>query len=164
MPTNILRLQLLARDQADIVQTDVLQNLYCDVFSYPSLNMTDFWRDTDKKVVNPYQKPLALYLRLLKMFAMPGSTVLDVTCGTGSLEVAALERTAPGNLHIVVIDKNVFQFNECKRRLGSVCVEPVDKNNVQPDVESEDAARTKMMKKAGQASGSQGLGGESEEE
>ena len=96
-----------------------------------------FIKDINGSKVNPYQKPLALYLRLLKCFALPGSTIIDVTTGSGSLEVAAMEPTAPKDLVFISFEKNKYQASNAVTRFDNVCEIAVDKNNVPVDVEAE---------------------------
>ena len=43
-----------------------------------------------KVVGNPYQKPLPLYFELLKRFSPPGSTVVELTAGSGTLLATCL--------------------------------------------------------------------------
>jgi DNA modification methylase len=116
------------------VESDLKENPYCSVIALKSVPTGHFIKDSDSKIVNPYQKPLSLYLRLLKMFAHPDSVILDITCGTGSLEVAALEPTAPDGLMIIAFEKSNYQAEQARIRLGKVTAIPTDKNSVPVDV------------------------------
>eukprot|EP00873_Tetraselmis_striata_P014350 jgi/Tetstr1/434614/TSEL_023705.t1 len=46
-------------------------------------------KDEKKQTVNKYQKPIALFAKHLKMAATCGTTIVDVTAGTGTTAVAA---------------------------------------------------------------------------
>ena len=125
------------------ISAELQENPYCSIMSYPSMPNNFFLKDSKADKVNPYQKPLALYLRLLKMFALPGSIVIDVTLGTGALEVAALEKSAPDGLHFYSFDINEYQLENAKARLDQVCLLPTSRNNVPCDVEAENQAAAK---------------------
>ena len=103
---------------------------------------------TAGSIVNPYQKPLKLYLQLLQMFVLPGSHVLDLTCGVGSLELAAMEITAPYGLTITAFEKNHYQFDHATTRLKNSCVVPLRLDDIMPDADSEDLAMYKKQKAA----------------
>jgi len=81
-------------------------------------------RDESRKVVNRYEKSLSFNLKLLTCFAPPNSTVVNLTCGTGSLEVAAAEIFAPGNLSFISIDQNDYQTRQATLRWQSVSFRP----------------------------------------
>ena len=103
---------------------------------------------TAGSIVNPYQKPLKLYLQLLQMFVLPGSHVLDLTCGVGSLELAAMEITAPYGLTITAFEKNHYQFDHATTRLKNSCVVPLRVQDIMPDADSEDLAMLKKQNAA----------------
>jgi DNA modification methylase len=113
------------------------ENPYCSIFPFKSTPGSAFVKDESAQTVNQYQKPLSLYLRLLKMFAMPGTLIIDATLGTGSLEIAALELTAPKDLMFISFERNNYQAKHAQRRIASVCQMPTNKNNVPDDVEYE---------------------------
>eukprot|EP00873_Tetraselmis_striata_P044738 jgi/Tetstr1/465002/TSEL_009733.t1 len=46
-------------------------------------------KDENRQTVNKYQKPIALFAKHLKMAATDGTTIVDVTAGTGTTAVAA---------------------------------------------------------------------------
>ena len=119
------------------IEYELAQNPYGDLLSYKSTQTAHFYKDVEGKVVNRYQKPLSLYLQLLKMFASPGSVVLDATMGTGSLEVAAMESDAPRGLEFIAVDKNEYQMRNAENRLKAVCTRPTSLADVQVDVVEE---------------------------
>ena len=100
-----------------------------------------FFKDPQAKRVNPYQKPLGLYLQLLKMYCMPNSTVVDLTFGSGSLELAAMELTAPPGLRFIAFEKNAYQATNGMSRLKAACVPPTDDSNRMPDAKLEQAVK-----------------------
>ena len=104
---------------------------------YNGLPGNCFYKDADHKVVNPYQKPLALYLQLVKMYCMPNAVVLDLTFGSGSLELAAMEVGAPAGLRFIAFEQNEDQATNGIGRLKASCVPPTDDNSRQPDASSE---------------------------
>ena len=117
---------------------------------FPSLQTSLFYTEnsTGAQIVNPYQKPLKLYLQLLQMWVLPGSYVLDLTCGVGSLELAAMELSAPANLSIIAFEKSHYQFEHATSRLKGSCVVPTRLEDIRPDAESEDMAMYKKQKAA----------------
>ena len=119
------------------INADLKLNPYLNQLEFNSLRADLFLKDSEQKVVNPYQKPLALYLRLLKMFCMPGATVLDLTFGTGSLELAAMEPDAPPNLRFIAFEENQYQAMNGFARLQRACVPPTSEESSVPDVKSE---------------------------
>lgn len=44
-------------------------------------------KDENRQTVNKYQKPIALFAKHLKMAATDGTTIVDVTAGTGTTAV-----------------------------------------------------------------------------
>ena len=113
------------------------KNPYNDLLSYKSTTDGQFIKDKDNATVNRYQKPLGLYLQLLKMFAAPGALVLDATCGTGSLELASMEVDAPSNLEFISFEKNLYQATNCVARLERSCTKPTSELDVMVDAKSE---------------------------
>ena len=120
------------------IQADLSLNPYCNVIELPSMRSALFYNDNDNKQVNPYQKPARLYLLLLKLFAFPGSVVLDLTCGVGSLELAAMEITAPRDLRFVAFDKSKYQCDNALTRLAKSCVVASTQDGCMPDVDEEE--------------------------
>jgi len=108
-------------DYVNRVPTLLAGNPYCQLVTYPSVPTSSFYLDSQKSIVNKYQKPLCLMLQLLQMFAAPGSLVIDATCGSGSLEIAALEPEAPNDLKFISFEKNDYQMKYAKERLANVC-------------------------------------------
>ena len=104
------------------VKDELKKNPYCSVLKYNSTPKNHFIKDAENNVVNRYQKPLSLYLQLLKMFAPPGSTVFDFTMGTGSLELAAMEPSAPRELEFVAFERNPDQIKHEQLRLESAYI------------------------------------------
>eukprot|EP00873_Tetraselmis_striata_P013799 jgi/Tetstr1/434063/TSEL_023207.t1 len=51
-------------------------------------------KDENRHTVNKYQKPIALFSKHLKMAATDGTTIVDVTAGTGT--TAVREECNPG--------------------------------------------------------------------
>ena len=93
------------------------RNPYCDLLKYNSVQSGQFFKTKTGDVLNPYQKPIRLYLRLLLMFVPPNAVVIDATGGSGSLELAALEPSAPANLKFITFEQNPFQFEGLLDRL-----------------------------------------------
>ena len=122
-------------------------NPYNDVLSYKSTKEGEFFKDSDGDIVNRYQKPLGLYLHLLKMFALPGTLVLDATCGTGSLELAAMEKEAPSGLEFVAFERNAYQAKNCLARLQQSCCKPTSEHDVMLDVIAETHGNASFMPK-----------------
>ena len=106
------------------LKSDLRANMYCSVFEYKRVPSKNFYKDAGQGVVNPYQKPIRLYVRLLKMFAAPGAVVLDCTMGSGSLELAAMESGVPSDLHILAFEKNEYQMTHAHKRLTSAVSKP----------------------------------------
>ena len=119
------------------VKAELSKNPYADVLSYRSTQTSQFITDDQQNLVNKYQKPIGLYLRLLKMFAMPGALVLDATMGTGSLELAAMEPDAPSKLNFLSVERNSYQHLEARKRLERSCVLPTAPNLCQLDAQEE---------------------------
>ena len=119
------------------VNAELAKNPYCDLLEYRSTAECHFTTDVNGKRVNRYQKPLCVYLQLLKMFAHPGATVLDLTMGTGSLELAAMEPSAPRNLIFIAYEKNEYQIKNAELRLIAARIKPTDKAKVLVDVQEE---------------------------
>ena len=105
--------------------------------SIASTKKGHFVVDVAGQTVNRYQKPLSLYLQLLQMFALPNTVVLDATCGTGSLELAAMEKAAPSGLEFVAFERNRYQYENATTRLESACVKPTSQDDVMLDVDAE---------------------------
>ena len=118
---------------------ELRKNPYTNMLQYNGLPGNMFYKDPQAKRVNPYQKPLGLYLQLLKMYCMPGSTVVDLTFGSGSLELAAMELSAPSGLKFIAFEQNTYQASNGVSRLKAACVPPTDDSTVQPDASSEQA-------------------------
>ena len=91
-------------------------NPYLELITHRSVAESQKFRDENQNIVNPYQKPILLYLQLLKMFALPGSLIFDATCGSGSLELAAMEPDAPPDLSFIAFDKNAYQADKAVLR------------------------------------------------
>jgi DNA modification methylase len=113
------------------------KNPYNDVLSYKSVQEGQFFKDSSGNIANKYQKPLSLYFQLLTMFALPDSVVLDATCGTGSLELAAMEPGAPTGLSFVSFEKNQYQADHCQRRIERSCTRPTSEDQLMVDMISE---------------------------
>jgi len=105
--------------------------------SIASTKKGHFVVDVAGQTVNRYQKPLSLYLQLLQMFALPNTVVLDATCGTGSLELAAMEKAAPSGLEFVAFERNRYQHQNATTRLETACVKPTSQDDVMLDVDAE---------------------------
>ena len=131
---------MLGSDAAELAEISMYlkTNPYVNILEYKSLAANLFYKDKDGNVVNGYQKPLRLYLRLLRMFALPGATVLNLTFGTGSLELAAMETSAPANLRFISFEQNAYQYRNGWDRLKKACVPPSDMAAMLPDAESEE--------------------------
>ena len=121
------------------VSDDLRKNPYNNILQYNGLPGNCFYKDADHKVVNPYQKPLGLYLQLVKMYCMPDAVVVDLTFGSGSLELAAMEVGAPKGLRFIAFEKNEYQATHGINRIKAACVPPTDDSTVQPDASSEQA-------------------------
>ena len=119
------------------ITNELQKNPYGDLVEYKSTQAGHFVKDSDGGVVNRYQKPLSLYLQLLKMFCHPGTIVFDATCGTGSLEVAAMEADAPADLKFISFDKNKYQFEQATYRLQKTCTRPTSTEDLSVDVAEE---------------------------
>ena len=61
-----------------------------------------------KDRVHPTQKPVALLEYLIKTYTNEGETVLDNTCGSGSIGVAAVNTNR--NFIGIEMDKNYFEI------------------------------------------------------
>jgi DNA modification methylase len=96
-------------------------NPYSQILSYSGTPIGNFYVDSQKKIVNKYQKPLCLMLQLLQMFVAPESLVIDATCGSGSLEIAALEPEAPPGLKFISFDFNDYQVKNATERWKATC-------------------------------------------
>lgn len=112
-------------------------NPYSDQLKFKSVTQHHFFKDKDGKTANKYQKPIGLYYRLLKMFAMPSSVIIDATCGSGSLELAAMECDAPNELEFVAFDINAYQITNCVARLERSSIKPTSKHDVMLDATAE---------------------------
>jgi len=123
--------------QLNAVQEELRQNPYNDMLTFNSVSEGQFYKDKGQAVVNRYQKPISLYVRLLKMFAFPGALVLDATCGTGSLELAAMEPDAPSGLQFIAFEKNKYQAEYCTSRLERSCTKPTNKGDILIDATGE---------------------------
>ncbi len=53
--------------------------------------MSNMMQATEKPLIHPTQKPVALYRWLLTNYAKPGDTILDTHLGSGSSAIAAWE-------------------------------------------------------------------------
>jgi hypothetical protein len=120
------------------------KNLYRDVMSFKKVQSGQFFKDTHGNTVNKYQKPIGLYHRLLQMFAFPNSIILDATCGTGSLELAAMEINTVENLSFVAFEKNAFQSRNCVDRLQRSCTKPTSLDDLMIDEMGETYGNGKM--------------------
>ena len=124
-------------EQLSQIEALLAKNPYNDLLSISSTKKSHFYEDREGELVNRYQKPLSLYLQLLQMFAMPGTLVLDATCGTGSLELAAMEKEAPSGLEFVAFERNLYQHTNASTRLQLSCIKPTSEDDVMVDVISE---------------------------
>ena len=124
-------------DKEEQVTKELSKNPYSNQLLYKSTAERHFIKDEKYQRVNKYQKPIGLYLRLLKMFAMPGALVLDATMGTGSLELAAMEPDAPSRLNFLSVEKNSYQQTGATKRLERSCVIPTAPNLYQLDAQEE---------------------------
>ena len=128
----------LALDQ---VMKQLETNPYSDVLKYRSTKSKHYFKDKDDAIVNKHQKPISLYLQLLKMFATPSTVVLDATAGTGTLTLAALELQAPQGLQIVAFERNQYQADNCVQRLERSCITPTSLDGVLVDHQTEVLAK-----------------------
>ena len=127
-----------ARSEIIRLESELGRNPYCDVMRHKSTQINHFFKDAaNGAIVNKYQKPLGLYLQLLKMFAYPNTLVLNVTAGTGSLEIAALETAAPIGLKFVSFERNAYQSTQMQMRLTKSCIQPTSQDDVMVDVTME---------------------------
>eukprot|EP00873_Tetraselmis_striata_P012039 jgi/Tetstr1/432303/TSEL_021705.t1 len=87
-------------------------------------------KDENIQTVNKYQKPIALFAKHLKMAATDGTTIVDVTAGTGTTAVAAafsvwwdhMDHTysfTHRNLKTILIDNQKTQIAGMKSRMTS---------------------------------------------
>eukprot|EP00873_Tetraselmis_striata_P007998 jgi/Tetstr1/428262/TSEL_018301.t1 len=87
-------------------------------------------KDENRQTVNKYQKPIALFAKHLKMAATDGTTIVDVTAGTGTTAVAAafsvwwdhMDHTysfTHRNMKIILIDNQKTQIAGMKSRMTS---------------------------------------------
>jgi DNA modification methylase len=123
------------------LEGELSRNPYSDVISCPRTVQAHKFKDTKDNAVpcNPYQKPLRLYLQLLKMFVLPQSSVFDGTCGSGSLELAAMEVSAPHDLTFYSYDKNKYQCDNAMSRWSESCLVPKFDHKIMVDVAMEKA-------------------------
>ena len=126
--------KIAKRVELTVIERQLAKNPYSAAIQLKSTQATHFRKDEDGNRVNRYQKPLSLYDLLLKMFALPNSTVLDATCGTGSLELAALERGAPTNLTFLAFERNSYQSKHAGIRWQKACTPPTSANDLTVDV------------------------------
>jgi hypothetical protein len=131
-------LKAASSDDYRKVELELSKNPYNDMLLYNSTQEGQFIKDAGN-VVNRYQKPISLYLQLLIMFALPNSVIVDATGGTGSLELAAMEKTAPRDLTFLSFERNHFQYKNMELRLGKSCVRPTSVATVMPDATMEQA-------------------------
>ena len=124
-------------EQLSKIQELLAKNPYSEAIQMKSTQVSHFFRDEAHNTVNRYQKPLGFYLLLLKMFAMPNTTVFDATCGTGSLELAACEVDAPNNLTFVAFERNKYQSKHAAIRWQKACTPPTSALDVSVDVAME---------------------------
>ena len=134
--------------QLQDLNTELARNPYCDLMQFRCTQTSHFVKDETSFVVNKYQKPLSLYYQLLKMFAHPGAVVVDMTMGTGSLEIAAMEADAPKGLEFISFEKNSYQFQHARRRLEKACTKPTDAGAVEVDVQEEELMTSLAAEKA----------------
>ena len=127
----------VAQDLLNNVGETLANNPYNDLLSYKSTQTGQFFVDVDGNMVNPYQKPISLYFQLLNMFALPDAVILDATCGTGSLELAAMEPNAPSGLEFVAYERNLYQVKHCVMRLQRSCTKPTSPDLVMVDMAGE---------------------------
>eukprot|EP00873_Tetraselmis_striata_P007935 jgi/Tetstr1/428199/TSEL_001820.t1 len=87
-------------------------------------------KDENRQTVNKYQKPIALFAKHLKMAATDGTTIVDVTAGTGTTAIAAafsvwwdhMDHTYSfihRNLKMILIDNQKTQIAGMKSRMTS---------------------------------------------
>eukprot|EP00873_Tetraselmis_striata_P013184 jgi/Tetstr1/433448/TSEL_022722.t1 len=79
-------------------------------------------KDENRQTVNKYQKPIALFSKHLKMAATDGTTIVDVTAGTGTTAVRDGpddHSVAHRNLKTVLIDNHKTQIAGMKSRMKS---------------------------------------------
>jgi DNA modification methylase len=124
----------VVQDLLNNVRETLANNPYNDLLKYKSTQSGQFFVDVDSNTVNPYQKPISLYFQLLNMFAMPDAVILDATCGTGSLELAAMEPDAPSGLEFVAFERNEYQAKHCMLRLQRSCTKPMSADKVMVDM------------------------------
>ena len=124
------------------VTEELAKNPYSDILMHYGTQIPHFIKDASQETVNKYQKPLSLYLQLLKMFASPGTFVLDATCGTASLELAAMEETAPKKLEFIAFERNLYQAEHASIRLKRSCTKPTSPSDIHVDVVMETYSRT----------------------
>jgi DNA modification methylase len=124
--------------QLQQINQELQKNPYGDLLEYKSTQPGHFLKDSSGAVVNRYQKPLCLYLQLLKMFCLPGTVVFDATCGSGSLELAAMEASAPADLKFISFDKNKYQTEQATIRWHKACTLPTSTHDLTVDVIEEE--------------------------
>jgi len=78
----------------------------------------DGWRmgkETGERKVHPHQKPVELYVKILKKYAKPGWSILDTHMGSGSLAIACNKL----GLDITACEIDPHYFNAAKKRIDS---------------------------------------------
>lgn len=73
-----------------------------------------FSSDKQKANLHPTQKPVALMQYLIRSYSDAGETVLDVTMGSGTTGVAAIQEKR----NFIGIEKNLKHYNTAAERLG----------------------------------------------
>lgn len=75
-------------------------------------------RETGKRKIHPHQKPLSLYLWILKNYAKPGDKIYDSHLGSGSSRIAAYKMGF--DFYATEIDKEYFNAQD--KRFKEECL------------------------------------------
>lgn len=122
--TRVARWRLARIGNRDLVYGDPMHHLFVDGILEDRLNSS-----SKERVGYPTQKPVALLERFVCAATLPGDTVLDPTCGSGTTLVAA---TRLGR-HAIGIDMSLDAIAAAQGRLAV-------ERPAQPDLFSEIAA------------------------
>lgn len=74
--------------------------------------------ETGKRKIHPHQKPLSLYLWILKNYAKPGDKIYDSHLGSGSSRIAAYKMGF--DFYATEIDKEYFNAQD--KRFKEECL------------------------------------------
>jgi len=109
LPSNVILSPESARAIDQQAGHDVSQYFYCPKPSEKEKN----WGCEDTGNSHPTVKPIALCRWLLDLICPPGSTVIDIFCGSGTTGMAC----AMNNLKFVGIEKEKIYFEIAERRI-----------------------------------------------